>query len=124
MDVEKKRMVEKKTVQEMIRLYCHGKHHTHGQELCQECEYIAAYAAEKLQQCPRMDIKTFCSQCPIHCYGKSERERIQEIMRYAGPRMLLHHPMMTMHHMLLDWQTRRGIRQQEAVVSKKKQGGQ
>lgn len=121
MNVEKKRALEERTVLEMIKIYCRGHHKSErgADGLCPECRELAGYAAVKIKKCPRMDVKTFCSVCPIHCYGKSERERIQETMRYAGPRMLLHHPIMTLHHMLLDWQTRLGLRGKEVVVSKK-----
>lgn len=121
MNVEKKRALEERTVTEMIKIYCRGHNHaargTDG--LCPECRHLADYAAVKIKKCPRMDVKTFCSVCPIHCYGKAEREQIQETMRYAGPRMMLHHPIMTIHHMWLDWQTRLGLRGKEVVVSKK-----
>jgi hypothetical protein len=26
------------------------------------------------------------------------REKVKKVMRYAGPRMLLHHPVLAMHH--------------------------
>ena len=56
--------------------------------------------------CRSMEVKSFCSVCPIHCYAPARRQEIQTIMRYGGPRMLLHHPLMTLHHMMLSWQMR------------------
>ena len=45
---------------------------------------------------------------PVHCYAPARRQEIQAVMRYGGPRMLLHHPLMTLRHMMLGWQTRLG----------------
>jgi len=36
------------------------------------------------------DPKPFCSHCDTHCYAPEMRERMREVMRYAGPRSLLH----------------------------------
>lgn len=104
--VEKKRRQEQKTVKTIIEVYCHGHHHKRdtGARLCPECQALAEYALQRIEKCPRMDIKTFCSVCPIHCYAPQKRAEIQEVMRYGGPRMLWHHPLMTLHHMFLSWQ--------------------
>lgn len=125
-DVEKKRERERETVREIVKIYCHGHHHQreNGAELCPECQRIAAYADERIAKCPRMDIKTFCNVCPIHCYAPKERAEIQKIMAYGGPRMLLHHPLMTLRHMLIQWETKRGLREREAVVARKKKASQ
>ena len=45
-----------------------------------------------------METKTFCSRCPTHCYAAKQREAIRNVMRYSGPRMLLHHPVLTIKH--------------------------
>ena len=33
-----------------------------------------------------------------HCYAPAQRQAIKDVMRYAGPRMLLSHPVMTVCH--------------------------
>jgi hypothetical protein len=86
--------------------------------LCLACHNISKYALDKLAKCPRMDIKTFCSVCPIHCYGKEEGEKIRKIMRYGGPRMLWHHPLMALKHIFIEWRTRHGLRDREVITSK------
>ena len=108
MDTEKKRQQERMVVLQIIGHYCQGHHHRHlpGESLCPDCQQIADYAAARIMHCPRMEQKTFCSVCPIHCYARPQQEQILRIMRYGGPRMLLHHPLMALHHMLLGWQTR------------------
>ena len=115
MKVEWKRQEERKTVREIVKIYCRGHHHDReaGHELCPDCEAIAAYADIRITKCPRMAVKTFCSVCPIHCYAKPQRELILTIMRYSGPRMLLHHPLMALRHILIQWRTRYGLRKSE-----------
>ncbi|MBD9245121.1 MAG: nitrous oxide-stimulated promoter family protein [Coriobacteriaceae bacterium] len=34
----------------------------------------------------------------MHCYAPAQRQAIKDVMRYAGPRMLLSHPAMTVRH--------------------------
>ena len=120
MDIEKRRQEELHTVREIIQIYCHGHNHLRNEDedLCLDCHNISKYALDKLAKCPRMDIKTFCSVCPIHCYGKEEGEKIRKIMRYGGPRMLWHHPLMALKHIFIEWRTRHGLRDREAITSK------
>ena len=44
--------------------------------------------------------KTSCEECGNHCYAPAQREQIRAIMRYAGPRMILHHPVAAIRHLL------------------------
>lgn len=62
------------------------------------CADLAAYAAARTARCPFMATKTFCSQCKVHCYAPEKREKFRQVMRYAGPRLLFSHPLMTIHH--------------------------
>jgi hypothetical protein len=50
--------------------------------------------------------------------GKEEGEKIRKIMRYGGPRMLWHHPLMALKHIFIEWRTRHGLRDREAITSK------
>ena len=34
--------------------------------------------------------KDICSACKVHCYSKEMQEKIKEVMKYAGPRMLFY----------------------------------
>ena len=105
MDVEAKRREEVATMREILAIYCRGKHHGCSGTLCPDCEALLAYALQRIEKCPRMKEKTFCAVCPIHCYGREERARIKEVMRYAGPRMMLRHPVMTLRHMFIQWRS-------------------
>ncbi len=90
---------EKRTVQAMVRLYCRRHHGTRG-DLCTECSELLEYASCRLDRCPFGPQKTTCANCPIHCYKPQMRERVKEVMRFAGPRMLLRHPLLAIRHLL------------------------
>ena len=99
--IEAKRGREREVVTQMIAVYCRGNHGGAGKKrpgLCPECAALSEYASARIGRCPFMATKTFCSQCRVHCYAPAQREAIKDVMRYAGPRMLLRHPVMTIHH--------------------------
>ena len=90
---------ERRTVAAMVALRCRDLHGTDG-ELCTECRTLGDYADYRLDRCPYGDEKPTCVNCPIHCYAKTERAQMKEVMRYSGPRMLLRHPILAIRHML------------------------
>ena len=94
---------EKKTIEAMVRYYCKKKHGTKG-ELCPECTEFMAYAMMRLDKCPFQEKKSTCGKCLIHCYRPDMKEKVKIIMRYSGPRMLLYHPGLALHHV---WDGRR-----------------
>ena len=98
MDVQTKRQREKETVSLMIRLYCRKKHG--GKTLCPDCAALDSYARQRSDKCPFMETKTFCSNCKVHCYKKDMQEKIREVMRFSGPRMIFHHPIMAIRHVI------------------------
>ena len=97
-DIQSKREREKKVVALMIALYCKNKHG--GKELCLECQSLLAYASMRSDKCPFMETKTFCSNCKVHCYKSDMRQRIREVMRFAGPRMVFYHPILAVKHVI------------------------
>ncbi|MFN7988313.1 MAG: nitrous oxide-stimulated promoter family protein [Thermoanaerobaculia bacterium] len=90
---------EWKTVQLMIRLHCRDLHGGRT-ALCAGCEELRAYAERRLEKCPFAEEKPTCVACPVHCYEAAMRERIRVVMRYAGPRMLLRHPVLAVRHLI------------------------
>jgi len=98
-DIHPRMQRELKTVACMIERYCRDQHHTR-EELCRECQELAEYARFRLKRCPFQENKTTCGNCPIHCYKPGMRERIRNVMRYAGPRMIRRHPLLAIGHML------------------------
>lgn len=112
--VAAKRAREQEVVSQMIAIRCHGLHGTSNGHLCKECAELEAYARARSERCPFMETKTFCSNCPVHCYRPEMRERIREVMRYSGPRMLLHRPVMACRHV---WESGREKRRMGRGVS-------
>ncbi len=95
----RRRQRERKTVVAMLRLYCRHHHGTHG-GLCGDCDALQTYALRRLMRCVFEEDKTTCANCLVHCYNDAMRERILEVMRYAGPRMLFRHPYLAIRHLL------------------------
>ena len=89
---------ERRTVRAMVALFCRVRGHAPG--LCEGCAELSAYADERLEKCPFGVAKPTCVNCPIHCYRPSMRERMKEVMRVSGPRMLVRHPILAVRHML------------------------
>lgn len=118
---------EKEVVGKMMAVYCRGSGHgnghvsergsgrgsEHGSErggsghiggkgngrLCPECAELMDYASKRLTHCRFGEEKTFCKHCPVHCYNREMRARIRSVMRYSGPRMMLHHPWTALDHL-------------------------
>ena len=87
---------EKKIVKLMIMKYCKG--HKHLNPPCKDCNELIEYVEERIELCPCMETKTYCSNCKIHCYNSEMREKIKEIMRYSGSRMIFSNPIITIDH--------------------------
>jgi hypothetical protein len=90
---------EIRTVEVMIGIYCRA-HHGTSKALCGECDALLDYARERIGACAFGAGKPVCNQCTVHCYRPAMRERIREVMRYAGPRMLGRHPVLAVRHLL------------------------
>lgn len=86
----------------MIQLYCRKKHGVGKGELCSECDAVNQYAQRRLEKCPFGDDKGACKDCSIHCYKPEMREKVQEMMRFSGPRLILYHPLDVFIHFLKD----------------------
>lgn len=94
-----KREGKKRTVATMIKIYCRGNKHSRVGILCPSCDEILQYSIQRIDHCPVMEAKSFCSSCAVHCYKEEMRTRIRTVMRYSGPRMMLYHPIMALHHL-------------------------
>ena len=90
---------EKDCIEKMVRIFCRGNHETQG-ELCNDCRELLDYALMRVSKCKFGVEKTVCARCPVHCYKPSMREKVKDVMRYSGPRMLLRHPVHALWHML------------------------
>ena len=90
---------EKQTVAAMVAIYCRQQH-GRREGLCPACSELLDYAHLRLERCPFQAEKPTCAKCPVHCYRPGMRERVRAVMRYAGPRMLLYHPILAIRHLL------------------------
>jgi hypothetical protein len=86
----------------MIALYCRDHHAAAvgADGLCPECGALLHYAEHRLEACRYGADKPTCAKCATHCYSPVMRERVREVMRYSGPRMLRLHPMLAVAHLL------------------------
>jgi hypothetical protein len=91
---------EKRLIPVMIQKYCRGKHGTKRGEICEACKQLTEYALFRLEKCPFKVDKQFCSFCKIHCYKPEYREKIKEVMKYSGPRMVFTHPIFAFSHVV------------------------
>lgn len=112
---------EKVTLAQMVGIYCKGRRHqeraadgsadvafacdmptrvrTAIARMCPSCHELTEYCFARIDHCPHMQTKTFCSSCETHCFAPEMRERVRQAMRYAGPRMLLHDPKGALSHL-------------------------
>lgn len=98
-DIITKREREKDIVSQMIALYCKKKHGNRN-GLCVQRKELEAYAKMRSDKCPFMETKTFCSNCRVHCYQSAMREKIREVMKFSGPRMICIHPIIAIKHVI------------------------
>lgn len=92
---------EYRTIEAMMRIYCHKKHGARRQ-LCADCQELLDYAALRLEKCPFQEEKSTCVNCAVHCYRPDMRERVREVMRFAGPHMTYRHPYLAFMHLVVD----------------------
>jgi hypothetical protein len=89
---------ELQTMRAMVRIHCRS-HHAAADGLCADCAALLDYAMRRLDRCVFGDEKPTCANCKVHCYSDSMRERVRDVMRYAGPRMVWRHPVLAIAHL-------------------------
>ncbi|GKP04509.1 hypothetical protein BME90_00915 [Klebsiella quasipneumoniae subsp. similipneumoniae] len=100
MTVGKRIEREKQTICRMIGLY--QRRCPEARDDAEHYQALNAYADKRLDKCVFGNNKPACKQCPVHCYQPAKREEMKQIMRWAGPRMLWRHPILTLRHLLDD----------------------
>ncbi|MHB8120566.1 MAG: nitrous oxide-stimulated promoter family protein [Desulfuromonadaceae bacterium] len=90
-----------KLIGKFVEVYCAGKHRGAGRtrfilpaalgerSLCPECAAFLEYALARRLKCPLEAEKPTCKHCRIHCYDQLHREKVREIMSYAGRRLMM-----------------------------------
>jgi hypothetical protein len=119
--IEERVYREKATLAQMVGIYCAGNRHggrpANGAAvpafaavmpekvqaavagMCPDCRALTEYCFTRIDHCPHMAEKTFCSSCATHCYSPAMRDRVRAAMRYAGPRMIFHDPLGALTHL-------------------------
>lgn len=91
---------EKLTIKKMIALYANRCPQASNDKT--HYDALFSYAQKRLDKCVFGEEKPACKQCPVHCYQPAKREEMKQIMRWAGPRMLWRHPVLTVRHLIDD----------------------
>ncbi|MCM3569462.1 nitrous oxide-stimulated promoter family protein [Neobacillus mesonae] len=89
---------EKELVKQMIELYCHKEHH--HEQLCNECQELRNYCLLKLSFCRFGENKPTCSNCKVYCFSPIYRQKMDTIIRYLGPWLLVYHPIFIFKYVL------------------------
>ena len=87
------------TIRAMVRIFCRDTHATRT-GLCPECQALMDYATRRVDRCVFGEDKPTCANCKVHCYNAEMRDRVRTVMRHAGPRMLLRHPILAIAHLI------------------------
>ena len=99
---------EKLTLRLMITIFCCGHQHSVS-GICGECSVILQHAYDRIDVCPHNgSVKPACGLCRTNCFPPDLHRRFALIMRYAGPRMLVLHPVLTVAHIRDAIRGRRG----------------
>jgi hypothetical protein len=89
---------EKLTIRYMIGIYCRG-YHCSESGFCTNCESILRYAYGRIEMCPfNNSLKPACGLCRTNCFTADMYRQFAQVMRYAGPRMMMYHPFLTVAH--------------------------
>ena len=88
---------EIKTARVMIGIFCRGRH---GRSLCADCSALREYLEKRIAKCSHGGAKPTCAKCETHCFKPDMRDRIREVMRYAGRKMFFRHPVLTFRHVM------------------------
>ncbi len=90
---------EIKIVNQMIDLYCR-KNHGSKELLCGDCSALSKYSEQRVLKCPIKQEKPVCNVCTVHCFKPEMRKQIITVMRFSGPRMVLHFPISATRYLI------------------------
>ncbi len=102
---QKKLRRDLRLVAAFVRTFCDERHATQAKnefhldgfsdslgcsgpmQLCSSCQKLLAHALVKRSHCP-LNPKPACRKCSEHCYAPQYREKMREVMRYAGSQLI------------------------------------
>ncbi len=88
---------DRATMEAIGCIYCRGNHDSaiRGADgMCPECRNAIEATLERAAACP-YGHESNCEDCRTHCQRGEAQQEIKRIMRYAAPRMVVRHPLMT-----------------------------
>lgn len=91
---------DRKTLEAIGRIYC-SAHHDGPKDvagLCAACRKAVDTTLSRTASCPYGHVGN-CQDCLLHCQRGEAQAQIQEIMRYAAPRMAFRHPLMALEYL-------------------------
>lgn len=89
------------TLRNLFGIYCRKNHAPEKGVLCSSCQSELKYAVHKTKICTEKDMGKTCSECRVHCFEPEHREKIREIMRFSGPRLMWSHPLLSMRYVFI-----------------------
>jgi hypothetical protein len=105
---------EKLTIRHMIEIYCRGQRPS-ATGICEDCGEVIRYAHDRIGECPYVaQSKPACGLCRSNCFTPEMHRRFALIMRYAGPRMMVRHPILTVAHI---WDAVKGNRNRKSKTN-------
>lgn len=69
--------------------------------LCPDCLAILSMVDAHTARCRHMAYKTFCHGCPTPCYRAEDRVRVTPVMKSAGLKLLLRHPVLSLRFFMM-----------------------
>ncbi len=87
------------TVDHMIGIFCTGSHD--GEEgPCNHCRQLLEQVKKAVDLCPYKEDKPVCGRCATYCYDPAVAQQLHSVMHYAGPRMMVRHPVLAFLHLV------------------------
>ena len=96
-----RRAREFKMIAAMLRMYCRTHHNL--KDTLRSASNVPSFARLCAPALGALRVRRgqpTCAKCTVHCYKASMRERVRVVMRWAGPRMLWHHPLLAIRRMI------------------------
>lgn len=97
----RKSVEDRLTMEAIGKIYCRGHHKDRQRDsvlLCPECRSVIEETLKRTEACPNGHVGN-CQDCDIKCQRGEAQENIRHIMRYAAPRMVFRHPVMTVKYL-------------------------
>lgn len=96
------RKMDERTLRRMHHLFCRNFHNSQRlrSPLCQSCKSLLDYSLKQTDACKWKKLGRLCSNCNVHCFEESKRQEILQVMKFAGPRLLLTNPFLAIRYLL------------------------